>query len=51
MDKSMQGIVFGVIAFVVIYGLSVLKVSSLIIGVVLLVALVIAGFIMRHIKL
>lgn len=51
MDKSMQGIIFGIVAFVVIYGLSIMKVSSLIIGVTLLIALIVTGFILRHIRI
>jgi len=51
MDRMTQGMIMGVIAFVVIFGLSMLKVSQTVIGAVLLVIVIISTMILRRIKL
>lgn len=48
MDKLTQGMILGVIAFVVIYGLSLLKVSQTVIGGVLIVILILSTVILRR---
>jgi len=46
-----QGMILGVIAFAVIFGLSMLKVSQTVIGAVLLVIVIISTMILKRIKL
>lgn len=50
MDRSMQGLIMGVVAFIVVFGLSMLKVSQTVIGAVLVVAILLSAVIMRRIK-
>jgi len=51
MDRMTQGMILGVIAFAVIFGLSMLKVSQTVIGAVLLVIVIISTMILKRIKL
>ncbi|WP_195701384.1 hypothetical protein [Companilactobacillus futsaii] len=50
MDRSIQGMIMGFIAFIVVFGLSMLKVSQTVIGAVLVVAILLSAVIMRRIK-
>jgi hypothetical protein len=50
MDRSMQGMIMGFIAFIVVFGLSMLKVSQTVIGAVLVIAILLSAVIMRRIK-
>ena len=50
MDRSMQGLIMGVVAFIVVFGLSMLKISQTVIGAVLVVAILLSAVIMRRIK-
>ncbi|WP_162894152.1 hypothetical protein [Companilactobacillus musae] len=50
MDKSMYGMIMGVIVFIVIYTLSVLKVNQTIIGGALVVAIILGTIVLKKIK-
>jgi len=50
MDRLSQGMILGVVAFVVILGLSMFHVSQTIIGAALLIILIISTIILRRIK-
>ena len=50
MDRMTQGMVLGFVAFVVIFGLSMLHVSQTVIGGALLIILIVSTIILRRMK-
>lgn len=50
MDKSTQGLIMGFIAFIVVFVLSMMKVSQTMIGAVLVVVILLSAVIMRRTK-
>lgn len=48
MDKLTKGMILGVVAFLIIYGLSLLKVSQTVIGGIIVVILIVSTIISRR---